>query len=447
MYILYIVTSLDIYLLVIQTLLLWLTFFCCGISDSVRGPTLLDLKDLVGEKLSEVSTIITLKSLGGLCGALITGVVLDFLQPSYSYIFISLTYLFKSIFTLLLPFSPCLLVMQILEFCYGFCHGGFHTVANPLLLRIWSGRNSSPILYTMHFMYGMGALCTPIIASPFLQSKKDMLDGLDGGNITLTPQIMAPETVWTIKTLYPIVFFIMLLPFPFYIPFYLQERKQDIYFLRDSAKGFSNQIQTDCESRKPTSLPAVSRSKEVLVVVFTSCFYFAVSGVLNSFRSFGAAFAVNSSLQLTRKQAANCLAVFYLTFALVRAVLIPISIFVSSTNIISFSILALMVSTSVLSAWGDSSVLCLQVGLALTGAGVASLFAAGILWTKSVIKFNNKIGGVICFSMRISEQVYSYVVGGLVDTQPVSFLYLMSGTVTALLLCFIIMNAVARILK
>ena len=424
-----------------QTLLLWFTFFCCGISDSVRGPTLLDLQDLVRKELKEVSTIITLKSFGGLCGALITGVLLDYLQPSSSYIFIAIIYFFKSVCTLLLPFSPSLLVMQIVEFCYGLCHGGFHTVANPLLLRIWSGRNSAPILYTMHFMFGIGAMCTPLMASPFLRTETEILTELTADNST-SRLMLATDSVWTIKTLYPIVFFIMLLPVPFYVPFYFQERKKEIA----SRKG-TDSIESEAPERVKPADKIVSRCKCLLLIIFTSSFYFAVSGVENSFKSFAAAFGVNSSLKLSRNQAANVLAVFYLAFALVRATLIPISIIVSPTYILSFSILTLLVSTSVLSVWANSSLLCLQLGLALTGGGVASLFAAGILWTKSVITFNNKIGGVICFSMRTSEQLFAYVVGSLVDTEPVSFLYLMSGTASALLLCFILMNVVARYCK
>ena len=427
-------------------MLLWLTFFCCGISDSVRGPTLLDLQDLAGVELSQVSSIISLKSGGGLCGTVVTGLLLDCLQPSSSYLFLSVIYLFKSLCTLSLPFSPSLLAMQVVEFSYGFCAGSFHTVANPLLLRIWAGRNSSPILYAMHFCYGVGALLTPLLATPFLGSQSELT--LASTNTTTIPgQFTEVDNMWTIKTLYPIVFLVMVLPVPAYIHFYIEERREEEISRRQT-------ISHDPESqdRKPdkatqsTAAP-LSRSKELLLILFTSCFYVAVSGLENSFRSFTVAFSVNSSLQLSRTQAANVLALFYLIFALARAALIPISIFVSSTHILSLSILTLMVSTSLLSVMADTSLVCLQLGLVLTGGGVASLFAAGILWTKTVLHFNNKIGGVIVFSMRISEQVFAYVIGGLMDSQPVSFLYLMSGTASALCTCFIIMNVVARFCK
>ena len=60
-----------------QTLLLWLTYVCCGLADSVRGPTLMDLRDLVQEDISSVASIFAFKSFGGLIGILGPGLLLD----------------------------------------------------------------------------------------------------------------------------------------------------------------------------------------------------------------------------------------------------------------------------------------------------------------------------------------------------------------------------------
>ena len=51
-----------------KTSLLWFSFFALGLSDSIQGPTLLDLKDLINEDVSAVSSIFALKSFGGLLG-------------------------------------------------------------------------------------------------------------------------------------------------------------------------------------------------------------------------------------------------------------------------------------------------------------------------------------------------------------------------------------------
>ena len=67
------------------------------------------------------------------------GLFLDHFNPSVEYLYLALAFLIKGVTTLLLPFSPNLISMQSVEFIYGFFHGSFHSVANTLILRIWSG--------------------------------------------------------------------------------------------------------------------------------------------------------------------------------------------------------------------------------------------------------------------------------------------------------------------
>ena len=54
----------------------------------VIGPTLLDLKDLVGATIGEVSFILMMASIGSLIGCFFTGYLLDKL-PHYKYLVLS----------------------------------------------------------------------------------------------------------------------------------------------------------------------------------------------------------------------------------------------------------------------------------------------------------------------------------------------------------------------
>ena len=67
-----------------------------------------------------------------------------------------------------------------------------------------------------------------------------------------------------------------------------------------------------------------------------------------------------TSLQLWIK-AANVLTIFYVTYAGVRGLLIPISTMVSANTILVISSLLVLLSTSMLSLWGESSLIVLQV--------------------------------------------------------------------------------------
>ena len=206
-----------------KTSLLWFSFFVLGLSTSIIGPTLLDLKDLINENVSAVSSTFALGAFGGLVGCFLSGIILDLLSPSSRYMCIAIAQLVISFCTIYLPYSPNLSVMQIVSVIFGFFNGSFQTAANVLLLRIWNGHNSSPYMYAMHFCFGLGAFLAPVLAKPFLMENiaGEMFD--EYGN-----EIFHGESdIWTIKTLYPLIGISMLLSIPGYIYPFVQVLKAE----------------------------------------------------------------------------------------------------------------------------------------------------------------------------------------------------------------------------
>ena len=55
-------------------------FSVYGISDSIVGPTLLDLKDVFESSLATLSFMMLLRSLGSLLGSFLTGLIFDKLK-------------------------------------------------------------------------------------------------------------------------------------------------------------------------------------------------------------------------------------------------------------------------------------------------------------------------------------------------------------------------------
>ena len=97
-----------------RTFLLWFSFFSIGISDSVRGPTLLDLRDLISVETSEISTTFALRSLGGLLGSMATGLLLDRLSRASRYLILGLCFSVSGFCTAFLPHAPSLILMQVI---------------------------------------------------------------------------------------------------------------------------------------------------------------------------------------------------------------------------------------------------------------------------------------------------------------------------------------------
>ena len=66
-----------IYILSFRTALLWVTFFTSAASESVRPPTLLDIRDRLGCSTEEATYQFSVQAAGGLAGCLISGFLAD----------------------------------------------------------------------------------------------------------------------------------------------------------------------------------------------------------------------------------------------------------------------------------------------------------------------------------------------------------------------------------
>ena len=131
--------------LLLRTILLLNAYLALGMNDAIRGPTLLDLKDLVDAKISEISFIFMLGSIGSLIGCFLMGIILDKLSR-FRYLILSSTLIIIGFTNSLLPYCPTLLSMYLCVFIGGFGSGSLDTGGNVLLLDIWKGRDSGNLI-------------------------------------------------------------------------------------------------------------------------------------------------------------------------------------------------------------------------------------------------------------------------------------------------------------
>merc|ERR1711911_12628 len=105
-----------------------------------------------------------------------------------------------------------------------------------------------------------------------------------------------------------------LLPAPFFLYYFIQDRREEQRFHRSSSKAEVTQQEDQGKY--------LSRNKTIALLVFAFIYYFTMAGIEHGFRSFTAVFSVNSALSLSRPEAADVLATFYIAFAIVRGLLI-----------------------------------------------------------------------------------------------------------------------------
>ena len=124
--------------------------------------------------------------------------------------------------------------------------------------------------------------------------------------------------------------------------------------------------------------------------------------------------------------------------------MIPLSALVSAPTVLWSSSAVLLASTTLLSVWGQSSIELLKTGVGLSGLGVGSMVAAGMLWLKELVPFNNKVTAMICFAARLSEQSYSMGIGQIIEDHPMYFMYVMSANILCIIICLAFMKIIAH---
>jgi MFS family permease len=88
----------------IKTIPIWMGFFTFGICGFVRGPTILDLKEILDVEISEISLIFTFFSMGSLAGCILSSLILDKLRK-YRFLVLGGSLLLMGSSTAALPYS------------------------------------------------------------------------------------------------------------------------------------------------------------------------------------------------------------------------------------------------------------------------------------------------------------------------------------------------------
>ena len=293
--------------LLVRTVLLLNAFLALGINDAMGGPTLLDLRydthffslfveniifrDLVGATIAQVSFTFAICSIGSLIGCFLTGAVMDRI-PSDRYLFLASTLLLLGLANGSLPYSPSLLLMYVASFFKGMASGSMDTGGNVLLLNIWEGRDSGPYMHAIHFTFGIGAFLAPLISRPFLVNSEDaqhLNESIGAANMS-EEMVDVEGSVWTVKTLYPMVSAYPLLLAIVFLVFHLRDRREVKKGVKKEEKEGENQL---------------NKGFTIAIVATVSVLFFLYVGMEVAFGTYVSVFAVQSKLQFTRQQVAS----------------------------------------------------------------------------------------------------------------------------------------------
>jgi len=425
--------------IVVRTVSLWVCYLSIALPDSVRGPTLLDVRDVVGVSTQEMSYVFMVAAIGGLFGCLIVGLVLDRVSSSTKYLVLFASAVMVAVLSSALPYSSGLYSILGNSILSGFFTGTFHTCGNVLFLHIWRGRQSCPHMFAMHFAFGVGSLLSPLIAKPFIREAVD--DPIAQSEISLQnfPSASQSVDIWTVKTLYPLIGVQLVLLVSPLLVFYVKERaleQKEKEKLEATAKAVE-----EVDSTPKDEQDDFSSCKKVVLMALMFLMYNCIAGIEISFRSYISTFTV--SMGYTRQDGTDVTALFYASFTAVRGISVLGGIFLPPAAVLWTSQFICLGGMLLMSAFAAQSFLVIQLGAVCLGAGTACLFAAGLLWLKDVLTISNRIGATLTIAMNMATQIYGFIIGSIIEAHPMIFIHLMTGTAVALVVIFaIIINIV-----
>jgi len=451
--------------LLTRTIFLVVTFLVLGLLVTVNGPTLLDLKDLLGASIGQISFIFLLGSIGGLIGCSLVGILLDKLKR-FSYLICGFLLIGLGFSSAMFPYSPNLPAIYAVSFVTGLLNSAFDSAGQMVLFETWAGRDSGPYMHALHFMFGLGAFISPLLAKPFLFNSSEIdvhsldLSGQTSGNasreVRNSPFVLEGsntssqsslsgeaynssdqslffrEHTWTIKALYPLLGTLpVVCGCMFFVYFCVDLRKVKI-------------VVTDAEKEELKEKGRFPGGRSLVVVVAMVLFFFLYVGQEVAYGTFITAFSVQSKLGLSRQEGSDVTAIFWGTFAATRGLAIPAAIFLNPQEIMTLSCTICLVGATLLSVLGEVYWEVFYVGSAVMGAGMASVYATGLLWMEKHVKMNSRILTTMVIAGALGVKVFPLLVGQTIEKHPASFLYLNLAITIGCSLLYLLSSLIAK---
>jgi len=142
----------------------YLSFIMLGMLTAAEGSALPGLAQNTSSTLDQISLIFIFGSLGYLLGSLFGGQVYDRLSSQHV---ISTTLFLISLCMGMVPFIHSLSLLLVDLFLLGLAKGTLDVGCNILLLWV-HGETAGPFMNALHFFFGLGATCAPLILAGVL---------------------------------------------------------------------------------------------------------------------------------------------------------------------------------------------------------------------------------------------------------------------------------------
>ena len=184
-------------------------------------------------------------------------------------------------------------------------------------------------------------------------------------------------------------------------------------------------------------IPEESRNNSTsmtITCIILSAFFFIYVGSEVTFGSLLSTFCTMSKLALDRRQAAMITSVFWGCLAGARLVAVIASLVAAQLkagHVLTVDLLTCAIGAIILCAGGGSNLPALVTGSALTGIGMASTFAAGLLWLEQFRAVSSRLAAIFSVAGSIGADIFPLIIGQFITAWPMSLMCLMVVSVAA----------------
>ena len=355
------------------------------------------------------------------------GIILDKYLKYRFFILFAYTFI-VGITNALLPHLSSIWLFFAVSSISSFASGSLDTGGNVLVLDCWKHGDSGPYLHSIHFSFALGSFLAPILAIPFLSESSNITTPTNASEAQELDQMDTVDT--KITTLFPLLGVSIIIISTGYLVAGMTTIK---------LKSTNNQA-----PEKPSGSDESYGLHLWILMVLIALFFFFYVGAEVSYGLYIATFAVECDQNLSKTQGAEITSIFWACFAIMRFASIFTSIYLKPVYVMILSFVLSLVGAVALMCYGNDVLWVLQVGSALLGFGMASIYATGLLWLSTYVKISNRIGAAMSCASGIGADVFPVVIGQYLTEYPMILMHVTGGTILLCSLMFIFAMCIGK---
>lgn len=395
---------------------------------------LVDLTYIYNVPTETVALITSLTAIGSILGAF-SAIMFRWINRQFT---LSIALIVGSIAFGFIPHGSSFAVVYVFALLLGYSQGILDTSETVWLVELWH-ENPNPVMQLSQALFGVGTIVAPLIAGPYLTGDIDT----NSTNTTLefyeyrvavTPEerrakLTIPFAVLSALTLVGVVANLLM----FFIRRYEPPPKEILEKSRDE----------DGEETKLFERPG--KLKIVVIALASLCLgsFVCVEG---SFFNFSATFAQYIPLKVSAPDAATIQSVFAVAFTIARGLnfFVAMKLKPSQLLIMHYSIIVL---SQICLLFADKSLVVLWIANISIGYGFSAMWSSVLAFTEKYIILNDTVGGVMLAFAGIFGAVIPYLIGWLIESEPMALVYIGMGIMGFSIMMYVAIRLMVRALR